>query len=69
MEIFIFLPLLAKSIRWNRLALSFQQLECLKIDLISHKYYAITWDDIAEATLEDPFLSKLTEWLTQGNEL
>ena len=32
MEIFIFLPLLAKSIRWNRLALSFQQLECLKID-------------------------------------
>ena len=32
MEIFIFLPLLAKSTRWNRLALSFQQLECLKLD-------------------------------------
>ena len=32
MEISIFLPLWAKSIRWNRLALSFQQLECLKLD-------------------------------------
>ena len=46
MEIFIFLPLLAKSIRWNRLALSLQQLECLKLDFDAILKY-ILMNDLA----------------------